>query len=184
METFLQPVNEKLIHTLEHLKKELASIRAGRANPSLIEEMPIEAYGGRMKLMELGTITAPQTSMLQIQVWDNDVVKTIEKAIQESSLGLTPNTEGQIIRLPIPPLSAERRQEFIKIAHQKGEECRIAIRQIRGDERSAWEKLKTDGEIGEDELFRREKMLQDLLDKVTDQISELVKVKESELTQI
>ncbi len=184
MEPFLQTANDKINHTLEHLKKELASIRAGRANPALIEELSVEAYGGRMKLMEMGTITAPQPSLLQIQVWDVSVVKNVEKAIQESSLGLTPNTEGQVIRLPIPPLSEERRQEFIKVAHQKGEEAKIAIRQIRGDERSAWDKLKTDGEIGEDEFFRREKMLQDFVDKVSDNILELVKAKEAELIQI
>ncbi len=184
MEPFLNDANEKIQSTLEHLRKELASIRAGRANPSLIEELPVEAYGSKMKMMEVGTIAAPQPSLLTIQVWDMGLVRSVEKAIMESSLGLNPSTDGQMVRLAIPPLSEERREEFVKVAHQKGEEARIAIRQIRGDERDKWSKEKDDGTIGEDELFRREKMLQDFIDKISAQVEELVNAKIDELRQI
>jgi ribosome recycling factor len=184
MEQFLTEANNKFSATLDHLRKELSSVRAGRANPSLIEEMPVDAYGTKMKLMEIASIAAPQPSLLAITVWDPGLVKSTEKAILESTLGLTPNTDGQTIRLNIPPLSEERRLEFVKVAHAKGEDARIAIRQIRGDERDAWEKAKESGEIGEDELFRREKLLQDLVDKVSAQVAEFVKLKEEELTTL
>lgn len=184
MELFLQPAESKIAQSIDHLNRELATIRAGRANPSLIEELPVAAYGGTMKLMELGTIAAPQSSLLTIQVWDVSMVKNVEKAIQESSLGLNPSTEGQTIRLPIPPLSEERREEFVKLTHQKGEECKVSIRQHRAEERDGYIKAKESGEIGEDELFRREKLLQDLVDKAVSQIEELVKTKEEELRQI
>ena len=184
MEPFINNANNRITQALDHLKKELSSIRAGRANPSLIEELPVEAYGSRMKLMEVGTIAAPQPSLLQIQVWDGGLVKAVEKAILESSLGLNPAVDGTTVRLPIPPLSEERREEFVKVAHQKGEEARIAIRQIRGDERDSWNKEKESSTISEDELFRREKILQEHVDRAVAEIEELVKAKESELRQI
>lgn len=184
MESFLQEANNKFASTLEHLSKELSSIRAGRANPSLIEGLLVDAYGAKMKLVELATISAPQTSLLTISVWDPSVIKSIEKSILESTLGLTPAVDGQTIRLNIPPLSEERRLEFVKVAHHKGEEARIAIRQIRGDERDAWLKAKESGEISEDEFFRREKLLQDLVEKVSGQIADYVKQKEEELTTL
>ncbi len=184
MEPFLQTANDKILSSLSHLQHQLSSIRAGRANPALIEELPVDAYGAKMKLMEVGSIGAPQPSLLTIQVWDASLVKSVEKAILESSLGLNPSTEGQTIRLPIPQLSAERREEFIKVAHQKGEECRIAIRQIRAEERDNWTKEKDAGAIGEDELFRREKILQERVDIAVAEVEELVKTKEADLRQI
>ena len=141
-------------------------------------------YGAKMQLVELGTISAPQPTLLTIQVWDPSLVPAIEKAIFESSLGLTPSTEGQVVRLAIPPLSEERREEFAKISRQKGEECKISIRQIRADERDKWIKDKADGVLGEDQLFHREKSLQELVDKTVSEADQLVKIKEEELRQI
>lgn len=184
MDPNLTEANQRIQNAILHLQRELAAIRAGRANPSLIEELPVMAYGARMKLVELGTISAPQPSLLTVQVWDASVVKDIQKAIQESNLGLNPSTEGNVIRLPIPPLTEERREEFVKVARQKGEEAKIEIRGIRADERSKWEGEKEDGQYGEDEFFRREKLLQELIDKSTSQVEELVKNKEEELRQI
>lgn len=184
MEPFIQEANNKFASTIEHLSRELAGIRAGRANPALIENLTVEAYGSQMKLVELGTIAAPQPSLLTISVWDPSVTKAIEKSILESTLGLTPAVDGQTIRINIPPLSDERRQEFVRVAHQKGEEARIAIRQIRGDERQKWQSAKESGEISEDELFRREKLLQDQVDRVSTEVEELVKAKQAELTTL
>lgn len=184
MDQVLISVNDKIHATLEHLKQELSGIRAGRANPSLIENIPVSAYGSTMKLMEVGTIGAPQPSLLTIQVWDMSLIDSVIKAIQESSLGLNPASDGQLIRLPIPALTQERREEFIKVTHQKAEEARIAIRQIRQDARQEWQKQQEDGEFGEDELERREKLLQDLVDKKGEEISQLSKAKEEELIQI
>ncbi len=184
MEPFLQETNTKIQNTLSHLKQELASIRAGRANPSLIENIPVLVYGGQMKLLEVGTISAPQSSLLQVFVWDVSIIKDVEKSLLEANLGINPAVDGQVIRLPIPPLTEERREEFVRLASQKGEEGKVAIRQIRADEKRKWEQALKSDEFGEDELNRREKILQGLVDKSVAQIEELVKAKEEELTQI
>lgn len=184
MDPVLQEANTKIQKALEHLKVGLSSIRAGRANPTLVEEIPVDVYGSRMKLVELGTISAPQSSLLTVQVWDASIVQDILKALQEANLGLNPSAEGQVIRLPIPPLTAERREEFIKLAHQKMEQARIEIRQIRQEIRSGWAKEQESGEFGEDEFDRRSKLLQELIDKAAEQIEEMGEKKEGELSQV
>ncbi len=184
MEPFLVEVKQKIDNAINHLEHDLATIRAGRANPSLIEEIPVVAYGTRMKLMEVGTISAPQPTLLTVQIWDIALVKDVIKSLQEANLGLNPSSEGQVIRLPIPPLTAERREEFIKLAHQKMEDARIEIRQIRQDGRSSWKRDEESGEIGSDEFERRGKLLQDLVDSAMDQVEVLGKKKTAELQQI
>lgn len=184
MDPVLTDPNQKIEDALHHLKMELAGIRAGRANPSLVENIPIEAYGGRMKLIEVGNISAPQPTLLTIQVWDASILQNVIKAIQEANLGLNPSNEGNLIRLPIPPLTSERREEFIKLLHQKMEEARVSIRQIRQDFRNSWKSAQETQAFGEDEFFRREKLLQELVDKKIVEIDDLGKKKQEELTQI
>lgn len=184
MDPVLSEPNTKIEAALHHFKVEIAGIRAGRANPSLIENIPVEVYGSKMKLNEVGNISAPQPSLLTIQVWDVSILDKVIKSIQEANLGLNPSNEGTLIRLPIPPLTAERREEFIKLLHQKKEEAHIAIRQIRHDFRNECKKSQETGEFGEDEFFRREKVLQELIDKKVLEIDELGKAKQEELTQI
>lgn len=174
----------KIQDSLDHLKKELSSIRAGRANPSLLEEIPINAYGAQMKLMEVGTITTPQFSLLTVQVWDPGLVKDVEKAIMTAGLGLNPSTEGQTVRVPIPPLTEERRREFVKIARVKGEEAKISIRQHRQEQKDEWVAEKTAGTIGEDELLRCEKLMQEVVEKANTEVETLVKQKEADLMQV
>ena len=161
MDSNLTQPSEKIEQALHHFKVDIAGIRAGRANPALIENIPIEAYGSRMKLMEVGNISVPQPTLLTVQVWDASILQSVLKGIQEANLGLNPSTDGVLIRLPIPPLTAERREEFIKILHHKMEEAKVAIRQIR-----------------------REKLLQELIDKNMVEVDSLGKAKEEELTQI
>ena len=184
MDSVLTAPNEKIEAAMHHFKVEIAGIRAGRANPGLIENLPIEAYGSKMKLNELGNISAPQPALLTVQVWDAAILQNVIKAIQEANLGLNPSNEGTLIRLPIPPLTAERREEFTKILHQKMEEAKVSIRQIRQDFRQEWKKQSDGEEFGEDELFRREKLLQELVDKTMAEVEQLDNLKEEELTQI
>lgn len=184
MDPVLTHTSEKIEAALHHFKMEIAGIRAGRANPALIENILVDVYGSKMKLVELGNISAPQSTLLTVQVWDASILDKVIKAIQEANLGLNPGSEGTLIRLPIPPLTAERREEFIKLLHQKIEEARVVIRQIRHDSRNEWKKMEESGEYGEDEFFRREKMLQELVDKKILEAEELGKMKEEELTQI
>ncbi len=171
-------------NALDHLKKELSSIRAGRANSSLLEEITVNAYGAQMKILEVGTISVPQLSLLTVQVWDPAIVKDVEKAIMGAGLGLNPSTEGQTVRVPIPALTEERRIEFVKIAHSKGEECKIEVRMYRQVQKDLWVKEKTAGEIGEDELFRREKLMQDLVEKANGEVDGLIKQKQEDLMQV
>ena len=184
MDPFLTQPSEKIDQALHHFKVEVAGIRAGRANPALIENIPIEAYGGKMKLMEVGNISAPQPTLLTIQVWDASILQSVLKGIMEANLGLNPSNDGTLIRLPIPPLTQERREEFVKLLHHKIEEARVAIRQIRQDFRNLWKKESDGGKISEDEFQRREKLLQELIDKKILEVENLGKVKEEELTQI
>lgn len=184
MDQSLNEANTRIEKAIEHFKVELISIRAGRANPSLIENIPVEAYGAQMKLVEVATLAAPQSSLLTVQVWDTSMVDSVIKAIEVANLGLNPASDGQLIRLPIPPLTQERREEFIKLLHQKQEDARVEIRQIRQDTRQGWIKSKDDGEFGEDELARREKLLQDLIDKKIEEVESLGKEKELQLLEI
>lgn len=184
MDPILAEPSQKIEDAMHHFKMEIAGIRAGRANPALVENIPVEAYGGKMKLNEVGNISAPQPTLLTVQVWDASILDNVIKAIQEANLGLNPSNEGTLIRLPIPPLTAERREEFIKLLHQKIEQARVEIRQIRHDFRNAWKEKQETGEFGEDEFFRRERLLQELVDKKILEAETLGKVKEEELTQI
>ncbi len=184
MEPILVEIKQKIDNAIHHLERDLSSIRAGRANPSLIEEVPVSAYGAKMKLLEVGTISAPQPTLLTVQVWDVSLVKDVIKALQEANLGLNPSNEGQIIRLPIPPLTAERREEFIKLVHQKMEEGRIEVRQIRQDARSEWKRQEEAGEFGSDEFERRSKLLQDIIDQAMDEVDILGKQKTEELEKL
>lgn len=184
MDPVLTDPNTKIAAALHHFKVDIAGIRAGRASPGLIENIPIEAYGSRMKLMEVGNISAPQPTLLTVQVWDETILQSVLKGIMEANLGLNPSNDGTLIRLPIPPLTAERRAEFIKILHQKMEEAKVAIRQIRQDFRNVWKKESEDGKISEDEFLRREKLLQEAIDKKVLEIDDLGKAKQEELIQI
>lgn len=184
MDPVLNPVIEKLEIALHHFRVEIAGIRAGRANPALIENIPVEVYGTKMKLMEVGNISAPQPTLLTVQVWDASILQNVLKGIMQANLGLNPTNDGTLIRLPLPSLTQERREEFIKILHQKMEEGRVAIRQSRQDARNEWKQQSENGQISEDEFSRREKLLQDLVDKKIAEVEQLGKAKEEELVQI
>lgn len=184
MDPVLNDANQKVEAALHHFKMEIAGIRAGRANPALVENVQVSAYGSMMKLNEVGNISAPQPTLLTVQVWDVSILDNVIKAIQEANLGLNPSNEGTLIRLPIPPLTAERREEFIKLLHHKIEQARVEIRQIRHDFRNGWKERQGAGEFGEDEFFRREKILQELVDKKIGEVESLGKSKEEELIQI
>lgn len=184
MDPVLTNLSQRIEETLHHFKVGIASIRAGRASPAFIENVLVEAYGTKMKLVEVSNISAPQPSLLTVQVWDESILQNVLKGIQEANLGLNPSNDGTLIRLPIPPLTAERREEFIKILHQKVEEARVAVRQIRQDFRNEWKSEQESGKFGEDEFFRREKLLQELVDKEIAEVESLGKAKEEELVQI
>lgn len=166
---------------LDFYKTDIASIRTGRATPSLVEDIAVEAYGQRMTVKELATITAPEPRSLLIQPWDKTVLSSIEGAIRKSDLGLNPVVDGQAVRLNIPALTEERRKEFIKLLKQKTEESKVKIRRIREE---IWHKVQAmehDHEIGEDEKFKAKDDLQKVVDEFNHKLEDLEKKKEQEL---
>ena len=166
---------------LAFYQKDISNIRTGRATPSLVEDITLDAYGQKMTIKELATINAPEPRSLVIQPWDKGVVAAIAGAIRKSDLGLNPVVDGQIIRLNIPPLTEERRKEFIKLLKQKTEESRVKIRRLREE---IWHKVQTmeqAHEINEDDKFKAKEDLQKLVDDYNKKIEELEKKKELEV---
>jgi len=184
MDPSVQDANEKIQLALDYLRKELSGIRAGRANPQLLEDIPVQAYGTTMKLVEVGTISAPQPTLLTVTAWDGSVIQDIEKAIRNANLGLNPAVDGTTIRVPIPSLTEERRAEYVKISKNKGEETKVEIRKVRQEQRADWDEDKKAGVIGEDEHGRLEKQLQDVVDKCSAMVDEMVREKEQDLMQV
>jgi ribosome recycling factor len=180
----LKEEDTRMKKALDALKHDLTTIRTGRASPALVEQLQVEAYGSVSPLIQLATISAPEPRLITIRPFDASTMPGIEKAIQKSDLGLTPNNDGKIIRLPIPPLTEERRRDLVKRVHKRVEEAHIAIRNIRHhalDDLKEWEQEKM---ISEDEHHRGRDQLQELTDKIIGQANEIGKVKEKEVMEI
>jgi ribosome recycling factor len=183
-EKILSVSEEKMKKTLENMKKEFMKIRTGRASPSLIEDIKVEAYGSKMPLNQLSTITVPESSLILVQVWDKSLVPAVEKAIRDAGLGFNPIVEGNILKIPVPPLTEERRKEIVKGLKKRAEEFRVAIRNIRRDANDAIKKWQKNGEISEDEMHRLLQRIQDLTDKYIKEIDEVLSKKEKEVLNI
>lgn len=175
---------EKGNATIEFLKQEIKKIRSGRANPNLIEDITVEAYGEKQPLKNLANINVADASLLTVQPWDKSLVKTIEKALQENNIGINPIVSGDMIRLPLPSLTEEQRMQYVKVMKDFLEEARIAIRALRKDVIVGLESAKKDGELPEDEVTRLEKELQKMVEKMNMQIDEIGIIKEKELMSI
>ena len=170
--------------TLEVFDKELNSLRTGRANVSMLDLIKVDVYGQNMPINQLGTITTPEARTINIQVWDLNNVALIDSAIKKSELGLNPQIDGQLVRLPIPDLSEERRLEMKKMVKSMGEKCKVSIRNIRREANDTLKKLLKSKEISEDEEKKFEKIIQDFTDINIKLIDEKVSVKEKELMTI
>jgi ribosome recycling factor len=184
MSDYLKDSEERMKKTLNILKGELATIRAGRANPALLDRITVNYYGTPTPLNRLATITAPEPRVLIVQPWDVSQIGEIEKAIQKSDLGINPVSDGKVLRLVLPELTEERRKELVKLVHKKAEEAKIAVRQIRRDANDLVKKMEKDGEISEDERKRREEEIQKLTDKYIKEIDKVVEAKEKEIMEI
>ncbi|MEW6274497.1 MAG: ribosome recycling factor [Bacillota bacterium] len=170
--------------SLEVLKKEFAGLRAGRATPALLDKVMVSYYGNLMPVNQLANISAPEARLLLIQPWDKAVLPEIEKAILKSDLGITPASDGNVIRLVIPQLTQERRAELVKVVRKKAEEGRVAIRNIRRDTNDLFKQQQKKGELSEDELRRLQEEVQKLTDKYIKEIDQLVANKEQEIMQV
>ena len=170
--------------TIEIFDKELGSLRTGRANASMLDLVKVDVYGQKMPINQLGTITTPEPRMINIQVWDLNNVSLIDSSIKKSELGLNPQIDGQLIRLPIPDLSEERRNEMKKMVKAMGEKCKVSIRNIRRDANEELKKLLKSKEIGEDEEKSFEKNVQNITDKHIKIVDEKITAKEKEIMTI
>ena len=168
----------------EVLRKEFAGLRTGRASASLLEPISVPAYGSEMPLNQVSTVSVPEARMLSVQVWDKGLVKAVEKAIRTADLGLNPAVEGTLIRVPIPELSEERREELVKVASRYAEAARVAVRNVRRDGMEQLKKLEKDGELSQDEHHKTAEQVQELTDAEIKQINEMLAAKEAEIMTI
>ena len=176
--------NEKMLKSLEIFSKELSSLRTGRANSSMLDLVKVDVYGQKMPINQLATITTPEARMINIQVWDLNNVNLIDSSIKKSELGLNPQIDGQLIRLPIPDLSEETRNEIKKMVKSMGEKCKVSIRNIRREANDELKKLLKLKDISEDDEKKFEKKIQTLTDKNIELIDEKVELKEKEIMTI
>jgi len=166
------------------LEEDLAGIRTGRASPALVERLQVDYYGAPTPLMQLATISAPEPRLLTIRPFDPGSLKSIERAIQASDLGLNPGNDGKLIRLAIPPLTEERRRELVKVVHHRTEEARVAVRNVRRDVQNDLREFEREKVISEDDLHRGETELQKITDRLIEQVNEISQRKETEVLEV
>ena len=180
----LADVKRRMQASLGVLKQELGGLRTGRASPNLVEPIQVDAYGSHMPMNQVATVSVPEPRLISIQVWDNSVVKAVEKAIRDSNLGLNPSTEGTTVRIRIPELNQERRQELVKVAHKYAEAARVAVRHVRRDGLDHLKKLQKDGHVSEDEIKRHETEVQKATDQSIADIDRALAHKEKEIMSV
>lgn len=184
IQLILDDAREHMDKTIDHLRTELNGIRAGRAQPSMVEHIRVDYYGSKTPLNQMASINAPQADLLIVQPYDRSALENIEKAIMQENIGLNPSNDGSIIRIPVPPLSEERRKELVKNAHSRGEEAKISIRNIR---RSAKDEIKSTQEelnLSEDVRYRGEEELQEITDGYVGKVDALLERKEKEIMEV
>lgn len=180
----LNDLQRRMDGALNVLKQEFGSLRTGRANASLLDPITVDAYGTPMPLNQLATITVPEPRTITVQVWDRSQVDAVDKAIRESGLGLNPIGEGQVLRIPIPELNEERRQEIAKQAAKYAEQARVAVRNVRRDGMEQLKRQEKAGEIGQDEQHTHGAEVQEITDTVINKIDEALSAKEEEIMQV
>ena len=177
-------LEHKMVVSIDHAKKEFSGLRTGRASTALLDSVVVDAYGAKMPLNQVGSVSVPEPRLLSVSVWDKGLAKSVEKAIREANLGLNPMTDGTLIRVPIPPLTAERRAELTKVAHKYAEHARVAIRNVRRDGNEALKKMEKEGVISQDEHRKYGDEVQKRTDQYVAKVDDALKTKEGEITQV
>ena len=180
----IKDIERRMAGALDVLNKEFAGLRTGRASASLLEPIVVEAYGSQMPIDQVGTIGVPEARLLTVNVWDKSLVKAVERAIQESGLGLNPQADGQLLRIPIPELNEERRIELTKVAGKYAEQARIAVRNVRRDAMEALKRQERDGDMSQDEHHAWSDDVQKMTDDFIHRIDEAVAAKDAEIMQV
>ncbi len=184
IEEILEDADARMRKSVEAFKQALSKIRTGRAHPSLLDHLKVEYYGSDVPLSQVANITVEDSRTLVVNPWEKQMVQAVEKAIMKSDLGLNPNTAGTVIRIPMPPLTEERRRDMVKVVRSEAEGARVAIRNIRRDANSDFKELLKEKEISEDDERRASDRIQKLTDQYVEEIEKLVEVKEAELMEI
>lgn len=180
----LDDLDRRMNGAIEALSHEFAGLRTGRASIGLLEPVMVDIYGAQMPLNQVGTIGVPEPRMLTVQVWDKSAVTSVEKAIRSAGLGLNPSADGQLVRIPIPELTEERRLEMAKIAHKYAEQARVAVRNVRRDGMDNLKKMEKDGELSEDDQRLWSEEIQQLTDKLVARIDQALAAKDEEIKQV
>jgi ribosome recycling factor len=180
----VEDAKRRMEEALDAIRREFGSVRTGKATPALLDTVRVDAYGSKMPVNQLATINTPEPSLIVVQPFDKSLVPEIERAIMAADLGLNPANDGNVIRVPIPPLNEERRREYVKVLHKMAEEGRVSIRHARRTVRDEIHALVKSHDVGEDEGKRREEALEKLTHEFTDKIEELLKHKEQEIMAI
>jgi ribosome recycling factor len=184
IEEFLADAKRRMDRSIEATHNEFNSIRTGRASPALLDRITIDYYGTATPLKSLASISAPEPRLLVVQPFDPSSIKNIERAVQESDLGLTPSNDGKVVRLPIPQLTEERRKDLVKVVRRVAEDGKVAIRNVRRDVMQHLKELVVNGDVGDDEERRAEQQVQKITDEHTKSIDDLLKVKEAEIMEV
>jgi ribosome recycling factor len=184
IEDFLADAKRRMDKSIESTHHEFNSIRTGRASPALLDRVTIDYYGTQTPLKSLASISAPEPRLLVVQPFDPGAIKNIERAVQESDLGLTPSNDGKVVRLPIPSLTEERRKDLVKVVRRVAEDGKVAIRNVRRDVMQHLKELVVNGDVGDDEERRAEQQVQKITDEHTKSIDDLLKVKEAEIMEV
>jgi ribosome recycling factor len=183
-DSLLKDLGRRMDRALEVLRKEFGGLRTGRASASLLEPIAVTAYGGSMPINQLANVSVPEPRMITVQVWDRTMVKAVDKAIRESGLGLNPQTEGQVIRVPIPDLNEERRRELTKVTAKYAEQARVSVRNVRRDGVEMLRRQEKDGEISQDEQRKSQQDIQRLTDDAIRRVDDTLAQKDREILQV
>ncbi len=183
IENIKENAKTKMEKSASLLAQELSKLRTGRATPALLDGIKVEYYGSTLPLNQVSSINIPEPRLIILQPWDKTALDAIEKAIYKSAIGLTPNNDGNVIRLPIPPLTTERREELVKLTQKLGEDTKVAIRNIRREANTEIKKEEKDKKISEDESFKSQEVIQKITDEFIEKVDEILKKKEKEIRE-
>ena len=180
----LKEVEKRMHASIDALKREFTGLRTGRAHANLLDPVQVMVYGSRMPLNQVATVSVPEPRMISVQVWDRSNVMAVDKAIREANLGLNPIMDGTILRLPMPMLTADRRQELVKLAHKYAEQCKVAVRNVRRDGMELLKKLEKDAKMSQDEHRGHSEKVQELTDKLIKEVDQTLAAKETEIQKV
>lgn len=183
-DAMMTDLTRRMDSAMEAFRRELGGLRTGRASANLLDQVKVNAYGSEMPLAQVGNVNVPEPRLISVQVWDRGLVVAVEKAIREAGLGLNPITDGQLVRIPIPQLTEERRKELTKIAHKYAEQARVAVRNVRRDGMEALKKMEKDGKISQDDHRHRSDEVQKATDGHVKKVDEMLATKEKEIMQV